>query len=50
MLARLVLGDSIVEAANSGMKSGSIRVATNTNINLSGSTQIKISENQTHKK
>ena len=31
------LGDSIVEASNSGMKSGSIRVATNMNINLSGS-------------
>ena len=44
------LGDSIVEAANSGIKSGSVRVATNMKINLSGSTQIKISENQTHKK
>ena len=44
------LGDSIVEAASSGMKSGSVRVATNMNIYLSGSTQIKISENQTNKK
>ena len=44
------LGDSIVEAANSGMKSGSVKVATNMTINLSGSTQIKISENQTQKK
>ena len=44
------LGDSIVEAANSGIKSGSIKVATNMKINTSGSTQIKISENQTHKK
>ena len=44
------LGDSIVEAANSGIKSGSVRVATSMKINLSGSTQIKISENQTHKK
>ena len=43
------LGDSIIEAASSGMKDGSIRVATNMNINLSGSTQIKISENQTHR-
>ena len=41
------LGDSIVEAANSGMKSGHVKVATNMTINLSGSTQIKISENQT---
>ena len=39
------LGDSIVEAADSGMKSGSVRVATNVKVNLSGSTQIKISEN-----
>ena len=45
-----ILGDSIVEATNSGMKYGSIRVATTMNINLSRSTQIKISENQTHKK
>ena len=44
------LGDNIVEAANSGIKSGSVKVATNIKINLSGSTQIKISENQTHKK
>ena len=44
------LGDSIVEAANSGIKSGSLKVATNMKINTSGSTQIKISENQTHKK
>ena len=44
------LGDRIIEAANSGMKSGSGKVSTNMNINLSGSTQIKISENQTHKK
>ena len=44
------LNDSIVEAANSGIKPGSVRVATNMKINLSGSTQIKISENQTHKK
>ena len=44
------LGDSIVEAANSGIKCGSVRVATNMNINMSGSTQIKISENQSQKK
>ena len=44
------LGDSIIEATNSGMISGSVIVATNMNINISGSTQIKISENQTHKK
>ena len=44
------LGDSIVEAANSGIKSGSVRVGTNMKINLSGSTQIKISENQSFKK
>ena len=35
------LGDSIVEAADSGMKCGSVRAATNMNINNSGSTQIK---------
>ena len=45
-----LLGDSIVEAANSGIKYGSVIVATNMSINLSGSTQIQISENQTHKK
>ena len=44
------LGDSIAEAANSGMKCGSVIVVTNMNINLLGSTQIKISENQTHMK
>ena len=44
------LGDSIVEACNSAMKTGSVKVATNMTINLSGSTQIKISENQTQKK
>ena len=30
------LGDSIVEAANSGMISGSVNVATNMTINMSG--------------
>ena len=44
------LGDSIVEACNSSMKTGSVRVATNMTINMSGSTQIKINENQTQKK
>ena len=44
------LGDSIVEATNSGMKYGSVRVATNMNINLSGSTQIKKIKNQTYRK
>ena len=44
------LGDSIVEACNSALKTGSVKVATNMTINLSGSTQIKISENQTQKK
>ena len=44
------LGDSIVESANSALKSGSLKFATSIKINLSGSTQIKISENQTHKK
>ena len=43
-------GDSVVEAANSGMEYGFVRVATNMNFNLSGSTQIKISENQSHRK
>ena len=41
------LGDSIVEACNSAMKTGSVKVATNMTINLSGTTQIKITENQT---
>ena len=44
------LGDSIVEATNSGMKWDSIRVSTNMTIHISGSTQIKISENQSQKK
>ena len=44
------LGDSIVEACNSAMKTGSVKVATNMTINLSGTTQIKITENQTQKK
>ena len=44
------LEDIIVETTNSGMKSGSVRVPTNMNINLSESTQIKINENQIHKK
>ena len=43
------LGDSIVEACNSAMKTGSVKVATNMTINLSGTTQIKITENQTKK-
>ena len=43
-------GDSTVEACNSAMKTGSVKVATNMTINLSGSTQIKISENQTQRK
>ena len=32
------LSDSIVETANSGMKSGSVRVSTNMNVNFSGLT------------
>ena len=44
------LGDSIVEAANSRMKCGSVSVGTNMTINMSESTQIKISENQSQKK
>ena len=43
------LGDSIVEACNSAMKTGSVKVATNMTINLSGTTQIKITETQTKK-
>ena len=45
-----LLGDSIVEAANSGMKCGSVRVTTNMTIHMSGSTKIKNSENQSQKK
>ena len=44
------LGDSIVEAANSGIKTGDIKVASNMIINISGGTQLKINENQTRKK
>ena len=44
------LGDSIVEACNSAMKIGSVKVATNMTINLLGTTKIKITENQTPKK
>ena len=40
------LGDSIIEASNSGMKWGSIRVYINITINMFGSTQIKNSRNQ----
>ena len=43
-------GDGIVEAYNSSMKTGSVKVATNMTTNMSGSTQIKTSENQTQKK
>ena len=44
------LGDSIVESANSGLKSGSLSVSTAMTINTSAGTQLKIGENQTMKK
>ena len=44
------LGDSIVEAANSGLKSGGVNVSTNMTINNSGSAQLKITENQAQRK
>ena len=44
------LGDSIAEAANSGIKNGDVKVASNMTINTSAGTQLKIVENQTHKK
>lgn len=44
------VGDCIAEAANSGIKNGSIRVSTNMNINTSGMTQVKILQNQNDKK
>jgi hypothetical protein len=44
------VGDCIAEAANSGIKNGSICVSTNMNLNTSGLTQLKIVENQTTKK
>ena len=44
------LGDSIAEAANSGIKNGSIAVSTNMNISTSGMTQLKIVGNQNEKK
>ena len=44
------LGDSIAEAANSGIKNGDVKVASNMTINTSAGTQLKIIENQTHKK
>ena len=43
-------GDSIVEAANSGLKGGSLSVSTSMKIHTSGGTQLKIGENQTLKK
>ena len=42
----VLLGDSIVETIYSAMKWRSVRVSTNMTINMSGSIQIKISENQ----
>ena len=44
------LGDSIAEAAYSGIKTGDIKVASNMTNNISGGTQLKINENQTRKK
>jgi len=44
------LGDSIVESANSGLKSSSLSVSTAMTINTSAGTQLKIGENQTMKK
>ena len=44
------LGDSIVEAVNSGLKEGHQHVSTNMTINTSASTQIQIFENQIYKK
>ena len=44
------LGDSIVEAVNSGMKHGDQQVNTNMTINTSASTQIDIVQNQMKKK
>ena len=39
------LGDSIVEPANSGTKTGDIKVASNMTINISSGTQLKTNEN-----
>jgi hypothetical protein len=44
------VGDCIAEAANSGIKNGSIRVTTNMNLGTSGMTQVKILQNQNEKK
>ena len=44
------LGDSIVEAANSGLKSGVVNVSTNTTINNSGSDQLMMTKNQAQRK
>ena len=43
-------GDSIVESANSGLKTGSLSVSTSMKINTSAGMQLKIGENQTMKK
>jgi len=43
-------GDSIVEASNSGYKTGSLAVSSSMKIHTSSSTQLKISENQNMKK
>ena len=43
-------GDSIVEAANSSYKSGSLSVNTSMKIHTSTSTQVNISKNQALKK
>lgn len=44
------LGDSIVEAVNSGLKEGTQHVNTNMTINTSAATQINIFENQVYQK
>ena len=44
------VGDSIAEAANSGIKQGDVQVASNMTINTSAATQVRICENQTHNK
>ena len=43
-------GESIVEAANSGLKTGSLSASTSMKIHTSAGTQLKIGENQTMKK
>ena len=46
----MFLGNSIIEAANIGLKEGGVNVSTNMTIENSGATQLHIGQQQTNKK